>query len=57
MSDEVWREIRGYERCYEVSDHGRVRSLTGLPEKWREGSISGAECADELEAAIGGGIG
>lgn len=27
MSVEQWRAIEGYEGCYEVSDHGRVRSL------------------------------
>lgn len=27
MSDEQWRPVVGYEGIYEVSDHGRVRSL------------------------------
>lgn len=27
---EVWKPIKGYEGFYEVSDHGRVRSLTRL---------------------------
>lgn len=27
MSDEQWRPIKGYEDSYEVSNHGRVRSI------------------------------
>ena len=23
---EIWKEVKGYENCYEVSNHGRVRS-------------------------------
>lgn len=24
---EVWKEIPGYERCYEVSSEGRIRNM------------------------------
>lgn len=27
MADEIWKAVPGYEGAYEVSDHGRVRSL------------------------------
>ncbi|MCG7607124.1 NUMOD4 motif-containing HNH endonuclease [Mycobacterium sp. CnD-18-1] len=30
MFDETWLPIEGYEGCYEVSDHGRVKSLERL---------------------------
>ena len=30
MTEEVWRDIRGYEGSYQVSDQGRVRSLPRL---------------------------
>lgn len=27
MTDEIWKDITGYEGSYQVSNHGRVRSL------------------------------
>lgn len=27
MTEEVWRDIEGYEGLYQVSDQGRVKSL------------------------------
>lgn len=30
MTTEVWRAVVGYEGCYEVSDKGRVRSITRI---------------------------
>lgn len=27
MKNEIWKEIKNYEKCYEVSNLGRVRSL------------------------------
>lgn len=24
----IWKDIKGYENCYQVSNYGRVRSLT-----------------------------
>lgn len=30
MTNEIWRPIAGWEGVYEVSDHGRVRSLTRI---------------------------
>lgn len=35
MSTENWRAVPGYEGAYEVSDHGRVRSLDRIvPGRW-----------------------
>lgn len=33
---EVWKEIPGYEGCYEVSTHGRIRTVLGrlVKDKW-----------------------
>ncbi len=28
MKQETWKDIPGYERCYQASDQGRIRSLT-----------------------------
>jgi hypothetical protein len=46
MNNEVWKPVVGYEGCYEVSDHGRIRSLerTGtkggiLKQKDRQGYL------------------
>ena len=27
MSEEIWKDVKGYEGLYQVSNHGRVRSL------------------------------
>jgi len=27
MTDEIWRDISGFEGCYQISDRGRVRSV------------------------------
>ena len=35
-SKEIWKDIQGYEGMYQVSSHGRVRSLDRIVE--REGS-------------------
>ena len=41
MSKEIWKAIEGYEGLYEVSDRGRVRSLTRtIEQRAREGSTS-----------------
>ncbi len=41
MTDEVWKAIPGFEGLYEVSDHGRVRSLDRIIERAnRWGSVT-----------------
>lgn len=37
MSEEVWRDIEGYEGLYQVSDQGRVKSLERKVRHWRGG--------------------
>lgn len=38
--DEIWKPVVGYEGSYEVSDHGRVRSLDRVGPHWRGGTRS-----------------
>jgi len=40
---EMWRPIPGYEGLYEVSDHGRVRSLDRVSTYCRVDQYSGQE--------------
>lgn len=35
MTKEIWRPIKGYEGYYEVSSHGRVRSLDRYVNSWQ----------------------
>ena len=35
---EEWRDIKGYEGCYQVSDLGRVRSLDRIV-RYRNGTV------------------
>ena len=30
MEDEIWKDIPGYEKCYQVSNFGQVRSLNRI---------------------------
>lgn len=34
MSEEIWKDIAGYEGYYQVSTYGRVRSLDRMVNKW-----------------------
>lgn len=37
MSEEIWKEIPGYEGSYEASTHGRIRTQQGkvtYSERW-----------------------
>lgn len=36
---EEWRPVVGYEGCYEVSDHGRVRSLPRIAARRTKGDV------------------
>ena len=38
-SKEIWREIRGYGGMYQVSSHGRVRSLDRVVERKGRGTL------------------
>ena len=38
-SKEIWKDIQGYEEMYQVSSHGRVRSLDRIVERKGRGTL------------------
>lgn len=41
MDEEIWKAVVGYEGYYEVSSHGRVRSLDRhITKQWRDGTYT-----------------
>jgi len=36
---EIWKPIKGYEGIYEISDHGRIRSLDRFVQELRNGKL------------------
>ena len=38
--NEVWKDIKGYEGLYQVSNYGRVKSLPKYKKQWRGGLIT-----------------
>lgn len=49
---EIWRDIPGYEGLYQVSDHGRVRSLARkVPRKGRPLTVPGRYLTPSMDKA------
>ena len=38
--EEIWKDIKGYEGCYQISNLGRVKSLARVQHKWNKDFIS-----------------